>query len=260
MNLLEMSLVYWERLLEDPEIPFDITFQLAAPAEGGTEAAVSAHRLVLGLSSPVLRAQLFDWPGGEPGSVIEVPDVTYCGMRALVDYIYGKPLHLDNFDQLGPRSAAGLLEIAYAAEKYCVAALTCEMVAIVGKCAVTEDQEERRQIAELAAGSRLEAVSLALLARCDPLPEVPRPDAPQVGVGYMDILVFPFPQGLSHQSQGLGPTAWARAQGLLPPPEVVAGVVGPMGVILEIQEELELVEQQELVEVHDVGVYDMNIV
>lgn len=240
-----MSLVYWERLLEDPEIPFDITFQLAAPAEGGTEAAVSAHRLVLGLSSPVLRAQLFDWPGGEPGSVIEVPDVTYCGMRALVDYIYGKPLHLDNFDQLGPRSAAGLLEIAYAAEKYCVAALTCEMVAIVGKCAVTEDQEERRQIAELAAGSRLEAVSLALLARCDPLPEVPRPDAPQ---------------GLSHQSQGLGPTAWARAQGLLPPPEVVAGVVGPMGVIQEIQEELELVEQEELVEVHDVGVYDMNIV
>ena len=65
-------------------------------------------------------------------------DVTFRAFRALVDYIYGKPLdrlemiflwekvtkcfdkHLDRvfFDVLGLEAAARLLELAYAAEKY----------------------------------------------------------------------------------------------------------------------------------------------
>ena len=79
-------------------------------------------------------------------------DVTFRAFRALVDYIYGKPLdrlemiflwekvtkcfdkHLDRvfFDVLGLEAAARLLELAYAAEKYQVRINIC--LALNFKC------------------------------------------------------------------------------------------------------------------------------
>ena len=53
---------------------------------------------------------------------VVVKDVTFCAFRALVDYIYGKPLDRGFFDVLGLEAAARLLELAYAAEKYQVRA------------------------------------------------------------------------------------------------------------------------------------------
>ena len=53
---------------------------------------------------------------------IVVKDVTFRAFRALVDYIYGKPLDRVFFDVLGLEAAARLLELAYAAEKYQVPA------------------------------------------------------------------------------------------------------------------------------------------
>ena len=53
---------------------------------------------------------------------VVVKDVTFRAFRALVDYIYGKPLDRGFFDVLGLEAAARLLELAYAAEKYQVRA------------------------------------------------------------------------------------------------------------------------------------------
>ena len=67
-----MSLIYWENVLVDPAVPFDITFRLTEYDDHDDEEAVegagalspdkvsliSAHRLILGLTSPVFRSQL----------------------------------------------------------------------------------------------------------------------------------------------------------------------------------------------------------
>ena len=47
-----------------------------------------------------------------------VKDVTFRAFRALVDYIYGKPLDRVFFEVLGLEAVVRMLELAYAAEKY----------------------------------------------------------------------------------------------------------------------------------------------
>ena len=53
---------------------------------------------------------------------VVVKDVTFRAFRALVDYIYGKPLDRVFFEVLGLEAVVRLLELAYAAEKYQVSA------------------------------------------------------------------------------------------------------------------------------------------
>ena len=59
---------------------------------------------------------------------IVVKDVTWRAFRALVDYIYGKPLDVLFFDVLGLETVARLLDLAYAAEKYQVEATFDESI------------------------------------------------------------------------------------------------------------------------------------
>jgi len=164
-----MSLIYWERELEQPTVPFDVHFLLEVEDAAGAAAGgrVSAHKLVLALSSPVFKVQLFGGWSNDDELPILVTDVTFRAFRALVDYIYGKPLDRVFFDVLGLEAAARLLELAYAAEKYQVKNLTEELVAVIGKCSLTRDKQEVASMAELAAeNTHLEAVSCSLLARC----------------------------------------------------------------------------------------------
>jgi len=166
-------LIYWERELEQPTVPFDVHFLLEVDDKAGAAAgrSVSAHKLVLALSSPVFKVQLFGgWSNDEVPIV--VTDVTFRAFRALVDYIYGKPLDRAFFDVLGLEAAVRVLELAYAAEKYQVNNLTEELVAVIGKCSLTRNKQEVAGMAELAAGhTHLEAVSCSLLARCGIVPE-----------------------------------------------------------------------------------------
>jgi len=165
---VRMSLIYWERELEQPTVPFDVHFLLEVEDGAGAAAGgrVSAHKLVLALSSPVFKVQLFGGWSSDDVPIL-VTDVTFRAFRALVDYIYGKPLDRVFFDVLGLEAAARLLELAYAAEKYQVKNLTEELVAVIGKCSLTRDKQEVASMAELAAeNTHLEAVSCSLLARC----------------------------------------------------------------------------------------------
>ena len=106
-----MALVYWEDEVVAPTVPFDVTFLVEE--EGREVGEVAAHRLVLGLSSPVLRAQLCSaaWPDGAAGRRVRVADVTWRALRATVDYLYGKPLRQGELDTLGFEEAAFLLEV-----------------------------------------------------------------------------------------------------------------------------------------------------
>jgi len=167
-----MSLIYWERELEQPTVPFDVHFLLEVNNKADAAGRrVSAHKLVLALSSPVFKVQFYGgWSKDDVPIVVK--DVTFRAFRALVDYIYGKPLDRVFFDVLGLEAAARLLELAYAAEKYQVNNLTEELVAVIGKCSLTQNKQEVAMMAELAAGyTHLEAVSCSLLARCGIVPE-----------------------------------------------------------------------------------------
>jgi len=167
-----MSLIYWERELEQPTVPFDVHFLLEVDDKAGVAGRrVSAHKLVLALSSPVFKVQFFGGWSNEDVPIV-VKDVTWRAFRALVDYIYGKPLDVLFFDVLGLETVARLLDLAYAAEKYQVNNLTDELVAVIGKCSLTHNKQEVARMAELAAGyTHLEAVSCSLLARCGIVPE-----------------------------------------------------------------------------------------
>ena len=114
-----MALVYWEDEVAAPSVPFDVTFLVEE--EGREAGEVAAHRLVLGLSSPVLRAQLCSaaWPDGAPGRRVRVADVTWRALRATVDYLYGKPLQQGALGSLGLATAAFLLEVGLVERVLC---------------------------------------------------------------------------------------------------------------------------------------------
>ena len=167
-----MSLIYWERELEQPTVPFDVHFLLKVTKKRTTtkicvnEKKVSRLMtrqvqqqkevsLPTSLCSPspapfsrsptpeyglppfhnlglvvtiieqiTLQVQLFGgWSNDEVPIV--VTDVTFRAFRALVDYIYGKPLDRAFFDVLGLEAAVRVLELAYAAEKYQVEVFLC---------------------------------------------------------------------------------------------------------------------------------------
>jgi len=169
-------------------IPFDITFRIVTQADhdhgdgddedilvdGATNTTasssvpqVSAHRLVLGLTSPVFRSQLYGrWKeGGE--QVIEVKDVTFPAFRTMVNYIYGVPLSY-SVEFLTLEKAQELFDIVYAAKKYLIPQLLQEIVALINKAAITTNTIEVQELVKLAGHySHLEEASVALLAKCE---------------------------------------------------------------------------------------------
>jgi len=171
-------------------IPFDISFRIVTQADynhgdddgeeedtlvdGATNTVasssvpvVSAHRLVLGLTSPVFRTQLYGrWKeGGE--QVVDVKDVTFPAFRTMVNYIYGVPLSY-SVEFLTLEKAQELFNIVYAAKKYLIPQLLQEIVALINKAAITTNTIEVKELVKLAEHySYLEEASVALLAKCD---------------------------------------------------------------------------------------------
>ena len=91
-----MSLIYWENVLVDPAVPFDVTFKIVKPNEDEghingagavTHDRISAHKLVLGLTSPVFRSQLSGRWGHDQGDdhVIVVEDVTAPAFKTMIN-------------------------------------------------------------------------------------------------------------------------------------------------------------------------------
>eukprot|EP00092_Neocalanus_flemingeri_P029669 GFUD01032216.1.p1 GENE.GFUD01032216.1~~GFUD01032216.1.p1 ORF type:complete len:329 (+),score=116.37 GFUD01032216.1:74-1060(+) len=183
-----MSLIYWENVLVgDPLVPFDISFRIMCQGEhdhgddvdnvasvGGATALdpdsaplIPAHKLVLGLTSPVFRTQLYGgWKEGKE-QVIEVRDVTFTAFRTMVNYMYGIPLQY-SAEFLTLEKARELFDIVYAAKKYLIPQLTGEIVALINKAAITTNTEEVEEMVMMAEHfSHLEEASTALLAKCE---------------------------------------------------------------------------------------------
>jgi len=185
-----MSLIYWENVLVgDPGVPFDITFKILTQGEHGrdgqsdagaaslTVPLISAHKLILGLTSPVFRSQLYGgWKeGGE--QIIEVVDVTYAAFRTMVNYMYGMPLRY-SVEFLTVEKAKELFEVVYAAEKYLIPQLSGEIVALINKAAITTNTVQVEELVRLAEQfSHLDNASRALFVKC----EEERENAKKVG-------------------------------------------------------------------------------
>jgi len=180
-----MSLIYWENVLVDPAVPFDITFRIVKPEEedvdrqgyahDGVDGAgavtadqVSAHKLILGLTSPVFRSQLSGRWGNDQGEdqVIVVEDVTAPAFRTMINYIYGVPLSY-SVEYLTLDKAQELLDVVYAAKKYLIPQLNQEIVALINKTEITTNTEEVDKLEKMAKQfSHLEEASGALLSKC----------------------------------------------------------------------------------------------
>jgi len=171
-----MSLIYWEKVLAgDPVIPFDVTFQIVtqADADHADETAVppsfpmiSAHKLILGLSSAVFRSQLYgEWKGGK--EVIEVKEVAFSVFRTMISYIYGIPLPY-SVEFLSLENVQELFDLVDTAKKYLIPQLAQEIVALINKAAISTNTIEVQGLVRLAKQySHLEEASSALLAKCE---------------------------------------------------------------------------------------------
>jgi len=176
-----MSLIYWENVLADPAVPFDITFRIAAEYDGhddeeGVQGAgvlstdkvslISAHRLILGLTSPVFRSQLSGRWAQSQDQVIDVEDVTPSAFRTMINYMYGVPLTY-SVEFLTLEKAQELFDTVYAAKKYLVPQLIQEIVALINKTSITTNTLEVDKMEKMAKYySHLEEASQALLLKC----------------------------------------------------------------------------------------------
>jgi len=184
-----MSLIYWEKVLAgDPVIPFDVTFQIVtqADADHADETAVppsfpmiSAHKLILGLSSAVFRSQLYgEWKGGK--EVIEVKEVAFSVFRTMISYIYGIPLPY-SVEFLSLENVQELFDLVDTAKKYLIPQLAPEIVALINKAAISTNTMEVQGLVRLAKQySHLEEASSALLAKCEEEMEEAKQEAKMV--------------------------------------------------------------------------------
>jgi len=172
-----MSLIYWENVVVDPAVPFDVTFKIVKPDEDEghingagalTHDRISAHKLVLGLTSPVFRSQLSGRWGHDQGEnqVIVVEDVTARAFRTMINYMYGIPLNY-SVEHLTLDKAQELFDIVYAAKKYLIPQLNQEIVALINKTEITTNTLEIDRLEKMAKQySHLEEASNALLLKC----------------------------------------------------------------------------------------------
>jgi len=177
-----MSLIYWENVLVDPAVPFDITFRIteyddhdnedeevvegAGAVSPGKVSLISAHRLILGLTSPVFRSQLSGRWAQSQDEVIDVEDVTPSAFRTMINYMYGVPLTY-SVEFLTLEKAQELFDTVYAAKKYLVPQLIQEIVALINKTSITTNTLEVDKMERMAKHySHLEEASQALLLKC----------------------------------------------------------------------------------------------
>jgi len=161
----------------DPAVPFDVTFEIVNPeqdeehihgAGAVTHDRISAHRLVLGLTSPVFRSQLSGRWGHDQGEnqVIVVEDVTAPAFRTMINYMYGIPLSY-SVEHLTLDKAQELFDIVYAAKKYLIPQLNQEIVALINKTEITTNTLEIIKLEKIANQyNHLEEASKALLLKC----------------------------------------------------------------------------------------------
>ena len=80
-----MSLIYWEKVLEDSAVPFDVNFRVIDHEDEHSVSLISAHKLVLSLTSSIFRNQLSGSFG--QSQVMEVDDVIPSSFRIMKNYI-----------------------------------------------------------------------------------------------------------------------------------------------------------------------------
>jgi len=129
---------------------------------------VSAHKLILGLTSPVFRSQLSGRWGHDQGEnqVIVVEDVTAPAFKTMINYMYGIPLSY-SVEYLTLDKAQELFDVVYAAKKYLIPQLNQEIVALINKTEITTNTVELDKLEKMAKQfSHLEEASRALLFKC----------------------------------------------------------------------------------------------
>ena len=158
-----MSLIYWEKVLEDSAVPFDVNFRVIDHEDEHSVSLISAHKLVLSLTSSIFRNQLSGSFG--QSQVIEVEDVIPSSFRSMINYIYGIPLPY-SVEFLTLDDVYQMLNTVHAAKKYQIPQLTDEIVAIINK---TEFSISSNVIAIENIGyqySYLGEVSQAIILKC----------------------------------------------------------------------------------------------
>merc|ERR1719186_1026317 len=140
---------------------------------------ISAHKLILGLSSPVFRSQLYDeWKGGK--QVIEVKEVAFSVFRTMISYIYGIPLPY-SVEFISLENVQELFDIVDTAKKYLIPQLAQEIVALINKAAISTNTMEVQGLVRLAKQyGHLEEASSALLAKCEEEMEEAKQEAKMV--------------------------------------------------------------------------------
>ena len=160
-----MSLIYWESVLADPAVPFDVTFRIVDHEDEDKVFLISAHKLVLGLTSPKFRYQLSGRL--ELSQVIEVEeDVTPSSFRTMINYMYGIPMPY-SVEFLTIDEVHQILNTAHAAKIYQIPQLTDEIVALIGKTvfSISSDVNAIENMAN-EFSNLVGEVSQALLTKC----------------------------------------------------------------------------------------------
>ena len=106
-------------------IPTDVTFQIFENYEGNNleicQGNVEAHKMVLGLVSPVFKSEFFG-PAKETKDIIPVRQTTLKSFKLLIDYIYSIRIEWSKL------SILELYDVVNLAEKYQIQDLLEELV------------------------------------------------------------------------------------------------------------------------------------
>jgi len=136
----------------------DVTF-LIVPADAGTQPGeVKAHRLIIGLLSPVFRNQLYGLTQ-DTEDVISVKGTTKKAFQTLIDFIYGKKIDWKVM------SLSELFDVVNLAEMYILPELMEEVKKPIENYALTDENLiEAAAMAE--AFDHFEEASAALMTNC----------------------------------------------------------------------------------------------
>jgi len=142
----------------DPSVaPTDVTFVFK---QGGTEAEVRAHKLILAMGSPVFAAEFYG-KLKETKDRIDVEDTTKEAFETMVDYIYGKGVDLDY------APVYKVFAVANMAEKYQINDLIMRVQEVAMEYPVDDEYEAVTIAATAREFGQFEGLRDLFLTRCE---------------------------------------------------------------------------------------------